>query len=355
MNTLRVIFDAYWWVRGPISNRTVQLELIHAWLRLNPQDEVTLVVPAGDLSAVDNDFKGRVNVVGTHLRPHGLAAALDVPRVARRLRANIAITHNFAPVFGSSAVFVHDVLFQTQPTWFTPLERAYFALIPLLMPRAGIVLTSSRHEALRIATQNDRVNEIVPIGLGISSALTSATARPPIRGLSEGFLLCVGRLNIRKNLAFSIEAAILSGILSLERPLIVVGQADGLPVELPKGVLAAVEAGLVVFLGSVDAAELAWLYSHAALLIYMTRDEGFGLPPVEALAFGCPVLVSDIPVLRETVGHHAYFADPGDPRGTASAIAGIIATGLKTKPIPATSWDDCARRMRSAIITTGLP
>jgi glycosyltransferase involved in cell wall biosynthesis len=163
-------------------------------------------------------------------------------------------------------------------------------------------------------------------------------------------LLCVGRLNVRKNLAFSIEAALRSGVLSADRPLVVVGEAHGRAAELSPAGREAVERGLVVLLGAVDDAELAWLYGHALLFLFMTRDEGFGLPPVEARYFGCPVLASDIPVLRETVGDHARFADPTDLHAVASAVTDAIETPWPNEHVAAATWSECAGRMRAAVL-----
>ena len=58
----------------------------------------------------------------------------------------------------------------------------------------------------------------------------------------------------------------------------------------------------VVFVGAVSDPELFELYAHAALLLYLTTDEGFGLPPLEAFAMSCPVIASDVPSVKEVIG-----------------------------------------------------
>jgi glycosyltransferase involved in cell wall biosynthesis len=243
------------------------------------------------------------------------------------VRADLTITHNFTPAVGRSAVFVHDVMFQTSPEWFTRPERLYFALIPLTLPRADVVLTSSVTEARRIERCNRRVGTVHPIGLAVGSALAGADPAPP-EGVApaERFVLSVGRLNVRKNLAFTFAAALRSGALTPERPLVVVGQPQGKGIELDPSVQDAVEEGLIRFLGRIGDGELAWLYAHAELFVYLSLDEGFGLPPIEALTFGCPVLVSDIPVFRENLGDQATFVDPHDVEAAAQAFARLAAS-----------------------------
>jgi glycosyltransferase involved in cell wall biosynthesis len=73
--------------------------------------------------------------------------------------------------------------------------------------------------------------------------------------------------------------------------------------------------------------ELAWLYSHARALVYPSLYEGFGLPPVEAMACGCPVVASDCSSIPEVVGDAAVLFDPRDTAALASAIAHVTAGG----------------------------
>jgi glycosyltransferase involved in cell wall biosynthesis len=79
-------------------------------------------------------------------------------------------------------------------------------------------------------------------------------------------------------------------------------------------------ADRVVLLGPVGDALLAGLYARAAALVHLAAYEGFGFPPLEALACGSRVVAADTPVLRETLGPHAWFVDPADVSGVAALI-----------------------------------
>ena len=70
--------------------------------------------------------------------------------------------------------------------------------------------------------------------------------------------------------------------------------------------------------------ELDHLYAESTVLVFPTRFEGFGLPPLEAMARGCPVIVSDLPVLREVAGDAAVYVDPADPEAIARAIRSLL-------------------------------
>ena len=114
-----------------------------------------------------------------------------------------------------------------------------------------------------------------------------------------------------------------------ELPLVLVGATRPWAHELPG----------VILTGHVSDDELAAIYSGARALVFPSDDEGFGLPTVEALACGTPVVTSDIPVLREVLGERATFVDADD-------LEGLLAAGAAaTRPAPAApqwSWEDAA-------------
>jgi glycosyltransferase involved in cell wall biosynthesis len=114
-----------------------------------------------------------------------------------------------------------------------------------------------------------------------------------------------------------------------ELPLVLVGATAQWAHELPD----------VILTGEVDDDELAALYTGAHALVLPSEDEGFGLPAVEALACGTPVVASDGPALREVLEGRATFVEPGD-------VAGLVAaahTAHRPAPAPPTwTWDEAA-------------
>ncbi len=349
---MRVVFDAYWWVEGPLSNQMVQRRLIEAWLADHPEDTGVLVVPRAHLAAARADAPNGVEVVGTAARPHAVAAATVLGELARRRRADVVVAHNFTPVTGAAVTFVHDVLFVTNPEWFTPAERLYLWPIPLLARRAGAVATSSAHEAERIRTATRGLQLVRPVGLAVNPELTAAApARPAALGGVEDFLLTVSRLNVRKNLDRLIQAALSAGTATPTRPLVVVGEPEGRAADLGAAADTARSQGSLRFLDRVDDAQLAWLYGHTSLFCYPSLDEGFGLPPVEALAFGARILASDIPVFRETLRERATYVDPKDPEAMAAALSSLLGSGpARQAPVEDRSWSQCAGALRDLAI-----
>jgi len=320
---VNILVDGYWWAEGPMSNRMVLQEIVRRWATDYPDDQMILAVPRdaeGSASVPDG-----VEMVSTRLRVHPAINFLELPVIARHKSADTILAFNFAANSTAGVVFLHDVLFQSNPEWFTAVERAYFSAMPLLARRARSVITTSQSERGRIRGLNPRLRRVVSCGLSVASSFSAAEATDPGMQLLAGkFLLCVGRLNVRKNLAVTLRAALQSGVLSKDFPLVVVGEPSGRITRLDDDFRSAVAAGTVRIVERISDPDLKWLYSHCALFISLSLDEGYGLPPVEAASVGCQVLASDIPVFRETLGTYATFVDASDADAIADAIRDIV-------------------------------
>jgi glycosyltransferase involved in cell wall biosynthesis len=144
--------------------------------------------------------------------------------------------------------------------------------------------------------------------------------------LPEQYLLWVGGLRTpdpRKRVASLAKAR-------RSLPLVLVGPTGSWARELPD----------VTLTGAVTDPELAAIYTGAHALIFPSDDEGFGLPPVEALACGTPVATYDVPALREVLDGHAAFSPIGDLEGLVAAAESAV----RPAPEPLThTWEDAAR------------
>lgn len=322
---MKIVFDAFWWFEGPISNRNVMQEVIREWRSCFPSDEIHVVTDprAKDSIALELLLPAE-QVHALKVRQHGLAVLMEYPFLLRRIGADHVLTHNFVPPFTRRAsAFVHDLIFVTSPQWFTWTERAYFKLLKLSLSNAWQIFSSTRTEVSRIERVLGRAEGVHPVGLAISSDLAAAVPRMPAQDLGEyAFTLIVGRLNERKNLAYGLRALSSAGLISPEVPVVVVGEKHGRAFELPHDLRTLVGVGAIRFLGFMDTEELAWLYANAKLVVFPTLDEGFGLPVIEARYFGAPLALSDIPVMREVAGDApASFFSLGDTELAAASLA----------------------------------
>ena len=356
---MKVVFDAYWWVAGPPSLRHVLREIVLGWGELFPEDELTLVVRRAHLAAAMADSPAGATLRATALWPQALAATRGVAVIAREIDADLVVTHNFAAATKNSlsTVYLHDVLFVTNPEWFTPIERAYFSLMLRWIARANLVFSSTRSEGTRI-TDNTRARVVLPVGLGLSKELvTDGLPEDPDPSLSpRSFVLTVGRLNARKNLRGVIDAALASGRISADRPLVIVGSPNGKSAALGDTAAAAIAEGLVRFTGFASEERLRWYYRNTSLFVFLSLGEGFGMPPVEAAYFSATTLVSDLPVFHETLGDHALYVDPTDHQAAATAIrVGVDAGESRIPPLRARAsvasqhdWHETVRTIRAA-------
>jgi glycosyltransferase involved in cell wall biosynthesis len=248
---------------------------------------------------------------------------LELPRAVRgRLLLNLC---NTAPLATRrQAVVIHDAATARVPAAFTRSFRgAYAVLMPALGRRADRVLTVSQFSRDELqACWGIRGERVRVVPEGAEHLLREPADRTVIErhGLSAGgYLLAVGSVVPHKNLVTLLRAASIGGRLPLE--IAIAGGSDprvfaaaGLP--LPPGVR---------WLGVVSDAALRALYENAAAFVFPSRYEGFGLPPLEAMACGCPVVASSAASLPEVCGDAALFFDCDDAGSLRAAIDRVLA------------------------------
>jgi glycosyltransferase involved in cell wall biosynthesis len=237
----------------------------------------------------------------------------------------------------NQVVTVHDVVPLDHPEWLNRgFSRWYGFMLPRLVRRARHVIAISEFTRERlIATTGLSERSISVIRNGVSERFHAPcdSARAAMRRAlsldARRFLLSVCTLEPRKNLAGLLRAWRLAlPALPDDLELIIAGGpgrrsvfADSDTGELPPRVR---------FFGRVDDALLPALYAEAEWFVYLSRYEGFGMPPLESFACGTPAIISDIPVFRETAGDAGVFVDLGDERAIADRmVAAVSNPGLR--------------------------
>ncbi len=144
-------------------------------------------------------------------------------------------------------------------------------------------------------------------------------------GIDRPYLLAVGTLEPRKNLLTLLRALTELPVAVRRRMTVLIAGTRGWKNSaLDAAAAPLLREGTLHLLGYVPDAELPWLYSGALALVYPSLYEGFGIPVIEAMACGTPVIVSDIPVLREVAEQAAIFAPPLDVGQWSLAIGRIL-------------------------------
>jgi glycosyltransferase involved in cell wall biosynthesis len=263
-----------------------------------------------------------VEAVELPARSQELRMAFLLPRLLRRLGASLVHTQYVLPLRSPcpGVVTVHDLSFAHRPELMGRKDRLVFrTIVPRAVRRAARVLTvSERSKRDLIELYGVPPDRVVVTPNGVDAAF-----HPPSDTVSPGtYLLAVGAIQRRKNQLAALEAASAVGL-----PLVVVGpHRDPALAEELRRRGARLE-------GYVETERLAELYRGAACLVQASTFEGFGLPIVEAMASGTPVVAVREPALVEVAGDAAVVVDePNLTEGIRRALAErerLVAAGLE--------------------------
>jgi glycosyltransferase involved in cell wall biosynthesis len=226
---------------------------------------------------------------------------------------------------GRLAVTIHDVGHLALPQFFGGFHRQAYArfMFHRISRSADAIMTDSdftRTEFERLVGTSRASPEVVHIGVDQSwfEVAPSPTPHP------KPYLLYVGNVKPHKNLGCLLEAF---GKLVSRTPcdLLILGKTEGFRTGDSGVRLAATRlAPRVQLLGAVSQGLLKRYMAHAEALVLPSLYEGFGLPPLEAMACGCPAIVSRAASLPEVCGDAAQYCDPLDPDSIADAIMGVL-------------------------------
>lgn len=252
----------------------------------------------------------------------------------------------FLPPFpGRSVATIHDLSHICLPQ-FHPAVRVELMnrALPDTLRQADFLITDAESVRQEVIRHFDwPVDRIAAVPLGVSSLFHPRLAQdidPVLQRyglLTGGYSLCVGTVEPRKNLTRLLCAYELLPVALRQRwPLVLAGargwQSGDIHDRIDKGVA----VGWVKYLEYVPQEDLPFLYAGARLFAYPSLYEGFGLPPLEAMASGVPVVTSDVSSLPEVVGDAALMVNPLD----VGALSAALSRGLEDEV-----WRESAVRL----------
>ncbi len=266
--------------------------------------------------------------------PHELSRRIqrvEFARGARRLRCDLYHDPNFLPYDfpGPIVTTVHDLSFVRHPEMHPkPRRQLMDKYFPAALERSRCIITDSvfvRDELVAVfGTPSAKIHSIY---LGVSPSYRPRTAGETkatlaAHGLVHGrYVLAVGTLEPRKNLIQGLRAfRRLPEALRVSMPFVIVGMKGWLTEGIEAEISALATEGQVRPLGYLPDQALIELYAGAAMLVYPSVYEGFGLPALEAMASGIPVITSNRSSLPEVVGDVGITVDPADDAGLADAM-----------------------------------
>ena len=317
-----------------VGNYTLELALK---LASPGEDEIFVVSPRAFISSIASLHKpSNLRFIQDTVNPvTRYWWSLGLPRYIRKNEIEVFHGTNFeVPLRGKcpTVITIHDLSMVLHPqTHERRLVRRARQRLPMMTRTATIVVTPS--EAVRQEVHNHMKVPLDRI-VAIPEAARSCFRRLDFEltdgvrkrlGITELFVLYVGTVEPRKNLLTLVRA--FEQVVSesdLRLQLVIAGRKGWMVDELFRYVKQSLAAQQIIFTGYLSDNELCALYSSCALFVYPSLYEGFGLPPLEAMASGAPVIASSIPSISEVLGEAALLVDPTDGTSLARAIIRLL-------------------------------
>ena len=333
---MRIGIDAHAAEQGPSGNGSYIRGLLPALVRL-PEDVEYVLYALDPGHAFYTEFHAHPRVTVRRLwpRPALLRIPLSLAAASWRDRLDALHVQYVGPPYhrGSLVVTVHDLAFLRIPRAFPRLQSLRFRLqVRANVRRAAVVVTGSEHSKRDIVSAYgvaENRTQVIPL----ASDPRLAPVRDPAVieavkrkfGIAHRYVLSVGRLNARKNLIGLLRAfeQVRPG-LAEPAQLVIAGPRDFQADALDRAIASSACANDVLRVGAVSGEDLPVLLSGATAFAYPSLFEGFGLPPLEAMACGVPVICSNTTSLPEVVGDAALTFDPFRADDIAAALGRVL-------------------------------
>lgn len=345
------------------GDRAVTLGLVKGLAHLAEQEGLELILIGQE--PPPEGLLPESPAISVHLapRPRGYRWMISAfPRACQAVGADVAIIQYMGP-FRSPCpfvTFIHDTVWRTMARTF-PWRDALIlnSFIPGTIKRAAAVITGSEFAHSEIARHYPAAQgklHVVPYA--IDERFQPVTDEAELSrvlqqySLPERYILSVGVLQPRKNLQGLLEAyGMMRPDLQGRYPLVITGKKGWMVDQL-----LSMAKGLgerIIFTGYVPDEDLPALYTMASCFVYPSLYEGFGLPPLEAMACGAPVITSNAASLPEVTGRAALLIDPNRPGEISAAMERVLTDESLRAELIAKGharaaqfdWTDSARRL----------
>jgi glycosyltransferase involved in cell wall biosynthesis len=328
---MRIGIDAKWFFRGPVSTRVVLQNLLPELFSLFPEHEWIVFLDKRDKEIQFPLKSFNIKLQYIWADNNMLSNVFLISWKLKSLGVDVMVYQTFPSLIHATPAisFIHDVLFRRFSQFFTWREKLYFSPLSwLTRNRSDRLIATTEFVSNDLLLYNYTIAEsqidIVP--LAVNKAYKPAEYQDPKKlsevkdryKLPDQFLLYVGRLNVRKNIENLLKAILL--LRDTQIQLVIVGKADWKTPDL-KSILSSLEMeNRIIMAGTMTDDDLILTYSMARIFCFPSFAEGFGLPPLEAMASGVPVIVSETTALPEVCGNAAVYINPHKPENIAHAI-----------------------------------
>lgn len=331
---MKIVIDAR--ESGTSTGRYVD-KLVEYLHKLRPQHEITVLAKTPRLKYLREIAPG-FKTVESNFNEFGYGEQLGLLKQLRGLRPDLVhFTMTQQPVLyrGRSITTIHDLTTlrfdnpAKNPAVFKAKQTVYKQVVKKVAQKADYIIAISRYVKQDVA----QYTKISPDKIFVTYEAADhirAVAQPIPRLDGKQFLMYVGRATPHKNLGRLVDAF---EILKKNHPDLMLGLAGKLDAnyrQLEAYVTSKRMADSIVFTDIVSEGELKWLYMNTAAYVFPSLSEGFGLPGLEAMMHGAPVISSNATCLPEIYGKAAYYFEPKSTYDMASKISNVLSSaGLR--------------------------
>ncbi|MHB8792455.1 MAG: glycosyltransferase family 4 protein [Thermoleophilia bacterium] len=358
----RIGIDAHAIGENLTGNETYIANLISGISSIESGHQFTLLFTRRDLADRWSNKYDRVETALIRPSTPLIRIPFSLPYLAWRRRIDLLHVQYVSPPLIQIPVVttIHDISFEKYPDLFSAREVAQFRMtIPMSARRAAKVITISENSKKDlIEFYGLKEEDIVVTYLGVSSIFSPVAAgHEEIMkkyGIDGPYILTVGNLQPRKNLQRLVAAYVRlrNSRPDIKHKLVIVGKRAWRHDPIIESAKQSRWAKDILLTDYVPEDDLPVLYSGASVFVYPSIYEGFGLPPLEAMACGVPVITSDRSSLPEVVGDAAIKINPFDVEAIAASMASVIlepsvASKMRQDSVERASlfsWEKCARQ-----------
>jgi glycosyltransferase involved in cell wall biosynthesis len=335
---MRIGFDATALPDRPVGAGRYIIRLVRALSALDTEHELVVFVQDSRRVLIDTPALENVHWVETPATSPARRLVWEqttLPRLARRHGLDLLHSpHYTRPItLGcASVVTFHDMTFFLYPELHTRAKRLFFPWVMRFSARQAQAIIadseSTRRDAMRILHIPE--GKIFTVTLGIGEEFRHITDLDLLEdcrrryNLPPIFMLYVGLVEPRKNLPLLLEAYARLAQQEAPPPLVVVGRFGWMSEDVLRQIEALQIKDQVQFTGYIPDADLPLVYNLAQSLLYPSRYEGFGFPPLEAMACGTPVITTAVSAMQDQVGEAGLLVPPQDEQALVEAMRRLL-------------------------------
>lgn len=355
---MKIGIDAKWYFNGHPSGKVVVENLVNKIVEIEPSNDYYLFLDKKDKNLIFPFRQSNVHLVYVPNIINAFTNFFILPFYTNKYKLDVCFYQNYAPLFGAKkrVNYVHDALFMDFPEYFTFFERVYFWPMKYLSRLSDHIITISNSEKERMATHGFSKKEKISVvhhGLGLSKENSSLSKDVDVfkkYKLPKSYILYVGRLNVRKNIQSLLKAM---PNIDDNTALVIVGKDDHKTIDWDSLIKKLNITNRVYRLGFVPEEDISFLYKNASVFCFPSFAEGFGLPPLEAMYYGTPTVVSNTTSLPEVCGNASLYVNPNNEEEIAKQINKVLSDEsfresliLKGKSrIKSFSWEKAAKEV----------